>query len=152
MPTGINFNDGAMGGEVMDGNVLFNFVRESNDHGPFNSWDRQPYIYRANEYDVAAMGGSDSTSPYRISPQTQVLLRITSLMVLDHSMHSFGWNQDLLQFQRHLLNSLVFHCSVTTLFRSSVQRLHVCLWCVFFVDFAVALLCHVSAELANSTM
>jgi hypothetical protein len=35
-------NDGAMGGEVMEGNMLFNYVKESNDHGPFNSWDRQP--------------------------------------------------------------------------------------------------------------
>eukprot|EP00041_Stephanoeca_diplocostata_P020313 m.452328 g.452328 ORF g.452328 m.452328 type:complete len:998 (+) comp21539_c0_seq2:36-3029(+) len=73
--SGINFNDGAMGGEVMDGNVLFNFVRESNDHGPFNSWDRQPYIYRVNEYDVTDRGGGDSTTPYRISPQTQVIRR-----------------------------------------------------------------------------
>ena len=49
--SGINFNDGAMGGETMEGNLLLNFVRESNDHGPFNSWDRQPYIYRVNESD-----------------------------------------------------------------------------------------------------
>lgn len=28
----------------MEGNLLFNCVRESGDHGPFNSWDRVPYI------------------------------------------------------------------------------------------------------------
>ena len=31
--SGVNFNDGAMGGEVMENNLLLNFVRESNDHG-----------------------------------------------------------------------------------------------------------------------
>ena len=35
--SGINYNDGAFGGEVLEGNLLLNFVRESNDHGPFNS-------------------------------------------------------------------------------------------------------------------
>lgn len=42
---GVNFNDGAAGGEVLEGNLFFNFVRESGDHGMFNSWDRQPYLY-----------------------------------------------------------------------------------------------------------
>ena len=29
--SGVNYNDGAMGGEVLEGNVLLNFVKESND-------------------------------------------------------------------------------------------------------------------------
>ena len=29
----------------MTRNVLANFCRESSDHGPFNSWNRQVYIY-----------------------------------------------------------------------------------------------------------
>ena len=41
---GVNFNDGFGGGDVMEGNLLANCVRESGDHGPFNSWDRVPYI------------------------------------------------------------------------------------------------------------
>ena len=41
---GVNFNDGMGGGDVMEGNLLANCVRESGDHGPFNSWDRVPYI------------------------------------------------------------------------------------------------------------
>jgi len=41
---GVNFNDGFGGGDVMSGNLLANCVRESGDHGPFNSWDRLPYI------------------------------------------------------------------------------------------------------------
>merc|ERR1712196_171460 len=37
-------NDGFGGGDILKGNLLTNCVRESGDHGPFNSWDRVPYI------------------------------------------------------------------------------------------------------------
>ena len=36
--------DGFGGGDVITNNVLFNTCRESSDHGPINSWDRQPFI------------------------------------------------------------------------------------------------------------
>ena len=41
---GINFNDGFGGGNILENNLMFNLVRETGDHGPFNSWDRQPYL------------------------------------------------------------------------------------------------------------
>eukprot|EP00005_Dracoamoeba_jomungandri_P000463 CAMPEP_0174252392 /NCGR_PEP_ID=MMETSP0439-20130205/1880_1 /TAXON_ID=0 /ORGANISM="Stereomyxa ramosa, Strain Chinc5" /LENGTH=754 /DNA_ID=CAMNT_0015332915 /DNA_START=107 /DNA_END=2368 /DNA_ORIENTATION=+ len=41
---GINFNDGFGGGANLTENILFNTCRESGDHGPFNSWDRQVYV------------------------------------------------------------------------------------------------------------
>lgn len=41
---GINMNDGFGGGDLLKGNLITNCVRESGDHGPFNSWDRVPYI------------------------------------------------------------------------------------------------------------
>eukprot|EP00040_Diaphanoeca_grandis_P035793 m.225897 g.225897 ORF g.225897 m.225897 type:complete len:841 (-) comp33472_c0_seq5:209-2731(-) len=41
---GINFNDGFGGGNIIENNLLFNFCRESSDHGPFNSWDRNMYL------------------------------------------------------------------------------------------------------------
>jgi hypothetical protein len=41
---GINFNDGFGGGNLVKMNLVFNMVRETIDHGPFNSWDRQPYL------------------------------------------------------------------------------------------------------------
>jgi hypothetical protein len=41
---GINFNDGFGGADVIEYNLITNCVRESGDHGPFNSWDRVPYI------------------------------------------------------------------------------------------------------------
>ena len=38
---GINFNDGFGGGNTVAKNVIFNQCRQSGDHGPINSWDRQ---------------------------------------------------------------------------------------------------------------
>ena len=42
---GININDGFGGGHVISRNVGFNMVRETSDHGPFNSWDRNTYMW-----------------------------------------------------------------------------------------------------------
>ena len=35
---------GMGGGDLVERNVLFNTCRESSDHGPINSWDRQPFL------------------------------------------------------------------------------------------------------------
>ena len=40
---GFNYNDGFGGGNLFKGNMVWNAVRETGDHGPLNSWDRQPY-------------------------------------------------------------------------------------------------------------
>jgi len=39
--SGINFNDGFGGGNTVSRNLIFNQCRQSGDHGPINSWDRQ---------------------------------------------------------------------------------------------------------------
>ena len=46
---GINFNDGFGGGHNVVHNLGFNMVRETGDHGPFNSWDRQPYLTKVKD-------------------------------------------------------------------------------------------------------
>ena len=43
-PSGFNWNDGHGGNSHVGGNLVFNMVRETGDHGPYNSWDRQPYL------------------------------------------------------------------------------------------------------------
>jgi hypothetical protein len=45
---GANFNDGFGGGLVFEGNLLFNVVQDTGEHGATNSWDRQPMIWLAN--------------------------------------------------------------------------------------------------------
>jgi len=44
------------GGDILKSNLIFNMVRETQDHGTFNSWDRQPF-YNAT--------GTGYTYPYR---------------------------------------------------------------------------------------
>lgn len=46
---GINFNDGFGGGSNLTENLLLNTCRESGDHGPFNSWDRQVYVTKVRD-------------------------------------------------------------------------------------------------------
>jgi len=41
---GININDGFCGGTTIESNVIFNWVRETQDHGPINTWDRAAYV------------------------------------------------------------------------------------------------------------
>ena len=52
---GINFNDGFGGGNLIKNNLLFNMVRETSDHGPFNSWDRQPYLSRVKDGETPSL-------------------------------------------------------------------------------------------------
>jgi hypothetical protein len=49
----VNFNDGFGGGATVSNNLLFNSVRETDDHGPFNSWDRQVYLQRRSDGTVS---------------------------------------------------------------------------------------------------
>ena len=46
---GINFNDGFGGSSNLTENILFNTCRESGDHGPFNSWDRQVFVTKVRD-------------------------------------------------------------------------------------------------------
>ena len=40
---------------MIENNLIFNMVRETGDHGPFNSWDRQPYITRVKDSKTASL-------------------------------------------------------------------------------------------------
>eukprot|EP01084_Bolivina_argentea_P194695 334094_1 len=42
---GINLNDGFYGSKIIDNNLIFNWVRETQDHGPINTWDRVEYLF-----------------------------------------------------------------------------------------------------------
>ena len=56
---GFNFNDGMGGGNLLENNLIFNMVRETQDHGTFNSWNRQPFFVKSwtNMTRVARRGG-----------------------------------------------------------------------------------------------
>lgn len=58
----INFNDGLGGGNEVMKNVLFNFCRESSDHGPFNSWDRVVYLFDGKDGTPTVFKKNDTIS------------------------------------------------------------------------------------------
>lgn len=61
--SGININDGTFGGHTIEYNDVFDCVRESGDHGPFNSWGRDRFwSYRG--YDTNGNNGA-AKHPYR---------------------------------------------------------------------------------------
>ena len=62
----INFNDGLGGGNLVEGNVIFNTCRESGDHGPINSWDRMPFLTETT--------GSASFTPLPTHAQHNIIL------------------------------------------------------------------------------
>jgi hypothetical protein len=53
---GINANDGFGGGDAILHNLVFSTCRESGDHGPYNSWDRQPFL-------TTVLDGTPSVTP-----------------------------------------------------------------------------------------
>lgn len=84
---GINVSEGTWGGHVIEYNDVFNTVKESGDHGSFNSWGRDRYWHPdkkvldsivENHYDLAML---DVVKP--------IILR-NNRMRCDH-----GWDIDL---------------------------------------------------------
>jgi len=57
---GVNINDGFYGNHTLTYNVIFNTVRETSDHGPINSWDRQPYLTDARQTGVPSVWQHES--------------------------------------------------------------------------------------------
>ncbi|MEI6891838.1 MAG: hypothetical protein V5783_06675 [Pontiella sp.] len=53
---GINICDGAWGGHIIEHNDVFDCIRETNDHGPFNSWGRDRF-YSINGYQHSGQDG-----------------------------------------------------------------------------------------------
>jgi len=42
--SGVNINDGFLGGQLISHTILFNLVQLTLDHGPINAWDRQRWL------------------------------------------------------------------------------------------------------------
>jgi hypothetical protein len=61
--SGININDGTFGGHIIEYNDVFDCVRESGDHGPFNSWGRDRF-WSYQGFDTNGNNGQ-AKYPYR---------------------------------------------------------------------------------------
>ena len=76
---GINFNDGFGGGNIVKNNLLFNFVRETHDHGPINSWDRQPYLTKVLDGKTASLTPAET-----LITQNLIIGNYHSFWPIDH--------------------------------------------------------------------
>ena len=74
----VNVNDGFGGDNHMVGNLLMNTCRESGDHGPWNSWDRVPFI-------TTVRNGTAS-----IIPDTNKIYNSYTIYNPYHSFHSLN--------------------------------------------------------------
>ena len=75
---GINFNDGFGGGNLVEMNLVFNMVRETIDHGPINSWDRQPYLTKVKD-------GTPSLTPAQSNiTRNFIICNYHSIYPIDH--------------------------------------------------------------------
>lgn len=83
---GINFNDGFLGNNTVQGNLVFNMVRETGDHGPFNSWDRVPYVTKRND-------GTYSNTPIPHTIKNNFIINgYNGVWALDHDDGSSYYN------------------------------------------------------------
>ena len=91
---GVNFNDGFAGEEVLEGNLIFNMVRETSDHGSFNSWDRQPWLYSKTDQPGGELALSPGTHQLRgnFIFNTNFLGHSNGLYCIDHDDGSSQYN------------------------------------------------------------
>eukprot|EP01050_Picozoa_sp_SAG11_P001629 SAG11_NODE_73_length_18072_cov_8.670005_21_plen_614_part_00 len=79
---GINLNDNFGGKNEISYNVVFNTVRETNDHGPLNSWSRQGWITTEGP-----------TVPGEIDGQTRPSTAVSWNLVKGNMLGGFSANQ-----------------------------------------------------------
>ncbi len=84
---GINIGDGCFGGHIIEFNDVFNTVRETGDHGSFNSWGRDRFWAPGRKY----MDSLTTVHPELIllDAQKQTIIR-NNRFRCDH-----GWDIDL---------------------------------------------------------
>ncbi len=78
----LNINDGTWGGDLVQGNDIFDCVKETSDHGPINMWGRDRFW---------PLPGGDATQ------RRYALLDVVAPNVIDHNRiwHNAEWALDL---------------------------------------------------------
>lgn len=74
---GLNVCDGSFGGHLFEDNLVFDTVRETGDHGPFNSWGRDRYW---------SYGGFDTSGNNGTIKRPYATLDAVSTTVIRHNM------------------------------------------------------------------
>ena len=121
----ICLNDGFGGGHLVSRNVAFNVVRETSDHGPLNTWDRNTYRWREGE------GGTDGLVS-RLDRNLWVSNYYASVPA-DHDDGSngyvdtnnvllFGGTKSLMGYNKHHIGNAMVYVDFSPAFTSPAAR------------------------------
>jgi hypothetical protein len=86
---GICIGDGTWGGHVIEFNHIYDAVRETGDHGPFNAWGRERYWSLTQSHSSYSIPNSLEAGAVKTDAMEPVILR--NNLFEDHS----GWGLDL---------------------------------------------------------
>jgi len=86
---GICIGDGTWGGHVIEFNHIYDTVRETGDHGPFNAWGRERYWSLTQSHSSYSKGRSLEAGDVKIDAMEPVILR--NNFFEDNS----GWGLDM---------------------------------------------------------
>ena len=108
---GICLNDGSWGGHIIEHNDVYDTVRETADHGPFNSWGKDRYWIWSNHR------GHHHTNPNAkkyalIDAMTPTYIRHNRFAHPLRSTHSWGIDLDDGSTNYKIYNNLTLGCSV----------------------------------------
>ena len=107
---GICINDGCWGGHIIEFNDVFQTVRETGDHGPFNSWGRDRY-WQSYHRENLPCDVSRSKQLSRLDSRTPTIIR-NNRFVHESGSHSWGIDLDDGSTNYIVRNNLCLGCSV----------------------------------------
>ncbi len=108
---GICIQDGSWGGHIIEHNDVFDTVRETADHGPFNSWGKDRFHLWADHNGRHDMN-PDAKKNCLIDAMTPTHIRHNRFSHPLHSTHSWGIDLDDGSTHYQIYNNLCVGCAV----------------------------------------
>jgi hypothetical protein len=107
---GININDGTFGGHIIEYNDIFNCVRETGDHGPFNSWGRDRY-WSLGGYNPNGVNGTAKRPYCLLDARTTTHIR-NNRIEDNNGRGNFGIDLDDGSTNYWIYNNLTINCGI----------------------------------------
>lgn len=132
---GVNISDGTFGGHIIEDNDIFDCVRETGDHGPFNSWGRDRF-WSLDGFDTMGKNGVRKRAFARLDAMYTTVIRHNRI----HALHAFGIDLDDGSTNYEIYNNLCLGAGIKT--REGFDRLvynNILIGCPFEVHVSYAM-------------
>ncbi len=106
---GVNISDGTFGGHIIEDNDIFDCVRETGDHGPFNSWGRDRF-WSLDGFDTMGKNGVRKRAFARLDAMYTTVIRHNRI----HALHAFGIDLDDGSTNYEIYNNLCLGAGIKT--------------------------------------